>query len=127
MKNKKTIIKITAYLLVGLLFTTLTSADKIDSLKKVIETADHDTTRIKALNQLGWKVMYSNPDTAIILSKQALYLSEKTEDQKNKAKTLNNLGVYYWIKSDYPTALNYHFKALEIREKQNNLKGMARS
>ncbi|MBW8051379.1 MAG: hypothetical protein FVQ77_13770, partial [Cytophagales bacterium] len=66
----KTIIKITAYLTVGLLFTILTGSDKIDSLKTVIQTTYHDTTRIKALNELGWSLMYSNPDTAIILGKQ---------------------------------------------------------
>ena len=79
----------------------LTASERtIDSLKAAIETADHslpcssgDTVRIKALNQLSETLMYSNPDTAIILGKQALDLSEETEDQKNKATTLSNLGV----------------------------------
>jgi len=100
---------------------------KVDSLKTVIETAGHDTTKIKALNALGWKFMYSNPDTAIELSKQALAIAEKTEDLKNKAYSHSSLAVYYTIKSDYPTALDYHFKALKYREKQNYLKGMAGS
>ncbi|MCH8317823.1 MAG: hypothetical protein IIA88_04900, partial [Bacteroidetes bacterium] len=32
---------------------------KIDSLKTVIQTASHDTTKIKALNELGGALMYS--------------------------------------------------------------------
>ncbi|MFH1320415.1 MAG: hypothetical protein ABII90_07170 [Bacteroidota bacterium] len=99
-----------AYLVVGLLFTMLTSTSKssgekirtIDSLKNVIETADHacpepcrgDTTKIKALNQLGWTLMYSNPDTAILLGKQALALSEKTDDIKNKTNSFSYLGTF---------------------------------
>ena len=137
MKNKRTIIKITAYLTILLLVAGGSSPfrglggvggnTKIDSLKTVIETTDHDTTRIKALNQLGWSLMYSNPDTAIILSKQALELTKKTKDEKSKANTLSNLGVYHWIKSDYPTALDYLHKSLEYREKAGDRKGMAAS
>ena len=103
------------------------SQNKIDSLKTVIQTASHDTTRIKALNKLGSSLMYSNPDTAIILGKQALDLSEKTKDEKSKANTLNNLGAYHWIKSDYPTALDYLHKSLEIRKSLNDKKGIAAS
>jgi len=137
--------KITAYLTVVLLFTTLTGSwlpsddslgdgmassdgfagNKIDSLKTVIQTTDHDTTKIKALNKLGWSLMYSNPDTAIILGNQALELTEKTKDEKSKANTLHNLGAYHYIKSDYPTALDHYHKSLEIRKSLNDKKGIA--
>ena len=50
---------------------------KIDSLKQVITTAKHDTTKIKALNALAWQLMYSNPDTSIIISTQALATAKK--------------------------------------------------
>jgi len=123
---KKIIIFISAICLIPSTRNSL-SQTKFDSLKTVIQTADHDTTKIKALNQLGWSLMYSNPDTAIILGKQALELSEKTEDHPNKANTLSNLGVYHCIKSNYPTALDYFFKSLEYREKAGDRKGMAAS
>jgi len=128
------VVSFISLLVFGLLAFNCFSQDqaKVDSLKKVIETATQDTTKIKALNILGWTLMYSNPDTAIILGKQALALSEKIAGLptgqaglKPKANTLIYLGVYHWIKSDYPKALEYHFKALEIHEKQNNLKDMA--
>jgi len=56
-KHKETL-KILYYLTVVVLFTTLIGMTKIDSLKTVIETADHDTTKVKALNMLAWTLMF---------------------------------------------------------------------
>ena len=100
---------------------------KIESLKNLIDTTGQDTTKAKALIALSWEVKYSNPDTAILLCNKALTLFGKYDDQRGMAKSQANLGVYYYLKSDFATALDYHFKALDIRKKQNDLKGMAGS
>jgi len=97
---------------------------KIDSLESLLKTNIADTTRIKTLNTLGWQLKYRNPDTSILLGKQALQLSERVilsgveGWQEGIANTNNKLGVYYWIKGDYPLSLSYHFKALEIRNER---------
>ncbi|MBW8049841.1 MAG: tetratricopeptide repeat protein, partial [Cytophagales bacterium] len=114
---------------------------KVDSLTKALKTAKHacpepcpgDTTRIKLLNALGWQLMYQNPDTAILLGKQALALAERlpragspssrvsgSRGEVFIAASHNNLGVYYWLKDDYPRSLSHHFKALEIRKQLSN-------
>jgi len=99
----------------------------IDSLKIVIATADHDTTKIKALNQLAWKQRGENPDTSIILSTQALELSEKAQYERGIANSWHHLANFNSRKSNYDRALEYNHKALEIHEKQNDLKDMATS
>ncbi|MFB6307589.1 MAG: tetratricopeptide repeat protein, partial [Flavobacteriales bacterium] len=88
----------------------------IDSLKQVIQTTTKDTTKIDALNDLGWKLMYSKPDTSIILSEEALKIAKGIGDKKRIADSYNNLGVYQYLKSNYPKALEYYFKALEIKK-----------
>ena len=65
--------------------------------------------------------MYSNPDTAIILSTQALRISNSLPNGEGRggaftANSLRNLGVFNWLKGNYPQALDYYFKALKMAE-----------
>ena len=109
----------------ALSFTTYCQT-KLDSLKTVIQTAGHDTTKVKALHYLAWELMYSNPDTAAILCEQALELlgagNLKGEGDSPPAHpslhaaVLKTLGAVNYIQSSYPQALEYYFKALKIRE-----------
>ena len=110
---------------------------RVDSLKAELQICNsqpetcHDTTRIKLLNDLGWEIKYQTPDTAILLGKQALKLSESVMLsgvkgwQKGIANSYSNLGVHYKNKGDYTLSLSCHLKALEIRETQKDQKGIA--
>ncbi|MBL4656046.1 MAG: tetratricopeptide repeat protein, partial [Bacteroidia bacterium] len=114
---------------------------EIDSLKAELKKELSDTTRIKVLNRLGEQFRFQNPDTAILLGKQALsilsdlrneeqmkqYPSIKHIIQKLTISTHHNLGVYYYFKSDYPLSLTHNLKALEIRKQLSNRKGIASS
>lgn len=93
-----------------------------------------DTTRINTLNALAWELKNFNPDTAIILSTQALKIAEKlpaSSDEQHKqqqrliALSCHELGVFYYFKGNYPVSLDFNFKALKIRESLNNQKGVA--
>jgi len=111
---------------------------KIDSLLTILKTAKEDTTRIKTLNALAWKLKYNKPDTAILLSTQALELCEKTLPlflggdarraegvKKATAQSHRSLGVFNTIKGNYPLALIHYNKALKINEQLNDKKGIA--
>ena len=93
-----------------------------DSIKTLIQTncntsQSPDTNCINALNALAWELKYINPDTAIVLSTQALQSAEKKAWQNGMANASRNLGVFYYLKSDYPLSLEYYSKALEIWKK----------
>lgn len=106
---------------------TAYSQTKLDSLKTVIQTADHDTTKAKALLNLSGQLYFSNPDTAIQIAQQALHIYKKKHIEKGIASAYNHLGAFHYIKSDYPTALDYYHKSLEIRVSLNDKKGIAAS
>ncbi|OFY62779.1 MAG: hypothetical protein A3H98_09925 [Bacteroidetes bacterium RIFCSPLOWO2_02_FULL_36_8] len=57
---------------------------KLDSLKAELQKQLHDTTRIITLNDLGRELMNINPDTAILLSNQALTLCENLSSYNNQ-------------------------------------------
>lgn len=114
---------------------------KVDSLLTLLKTDKPDTNKVRHLNALGWLLMYQNPDTAIVLSNQALGIItpvpsqeftsakdrlEGKEIRSLRANTLCNLGTYYWVKADYLHALGYYLKALKIDEELKNKKGIAR-
>ena len=107
-------------------FTTH-SQPKLDSLKTVIQTARHDTTKAKALLNLSRQLYLSNPDTAIQIAQQALHIYKKKHIEKGIASAYNHLGLFHRIKSDYPTALDYFHRSLEIRKSLNDKKGIAAS
>lgn len=105
----------------------LPAQGKTDSLIRLIKQDKPDTNKINHLNTLGNELMYQNPDTAIILSKQALNIAEKNKFKKHIANSLSNIGVYNWVKGEFPTALAYQFKALKQREEINDQTGKASS
>ncbi len=110
----------------------------IDSLTNLLRSGKEDTNRVNRLNDLGRELAFSDPDTSIILGKQALVLAEKLyrsdvskPNQKKAASrrvssTLGNLGAYYWIKADYNNALDNYLKALKIDEDVKYKNGIAR-
>ncbi|MBI4648516.1 MAG: SpoIIE family protein phosphatase, partial [Bacteroidia bacterium] len=87
---------------------------KVDSLILLLKTDHEDTSKVNHLNDLGWELMYQNPDTSIILGKRALALSKKLRWEKGIANSYGNFGAYNYLKGDYPKALDYYFKALKL-------------
>jgi len=84
----------------------------MDSVENLLQSNIADTTRIKTLNALGWELKYQNPDTAILLSTEALELAEKNGDKKGISNSNGNLGAYNYLKGDYPKALDFYRAAL---------------
>jgi PAS domain S-box-containing protein len=135
-KQKKTI---DSLLLVLKNSSTIPSSEFTPTIKGENTAVWSDTIRIKTLNNLSWELMYNNPDTAIILSTQALDLSmtlsktEKIQSQLGRTREMCIANSYHLLamlngeKGNYSLALNYNFKALKIRESLNLKKGTSTS
>ena len=100
---------------------------KIDSLKKIIETVDQDTTKIKLLNQLAREFFGLDPKQALYYSQQAVELAERIGYDNEKAESYDNIARYFWMTGDYPKSLEYLKKKLSIYESQGNKPGIART
>ncbi len=106
-----------------------------DSLLFLLKKIPDDTNKVNVLNELGWTLKYNNPDTAVILSMQALSIAKKISlsSQKNISlggkkgisSSLGNLGAYNFLKGDYAKALDYYFMAMKVDEGLNNKKRIA--
>ncbi|MBC7865216.1 MAG: tetratricopeptide repeat protein [Bacteroidia bacterium] len=88
--------------------------NKIDSLLGRLRTLTEDSFRVDDLNDLGRALAFSNPDSSITLSNQALELSKNLKWKKGMANSYGNLGVYNGIKGNYPQSLDCFLKSLRL-------------
>ncbi|MBN4051177.1 tetratricopeptide repeat protein [bacterium AH-315-M05] len=118
----------------GLSFAQSTTV--IDSLNNLLQTAEEDTTKAKALGELVWSYIYSNPDTAFTLAQKEYQLAKRVAASPVKAlakagkklmvDALIKQGASFYMKGDYPKALEYYYKSLKIAEEIEDEKTKAR-
>ncbi len=118
------------FLISGTIFSQGQSVSPIDSIKTLLKTDQDDTLKLDHLYDLGWEVLYQNPDSSKLIANEALELGNRIVSglltqkdpvimkaaKKGIANAYNLLGVYYSVKGDYSNSLLSHLKALEIRE-----------
>lgn len=111
---------------------------QVESIKRVITTAKHDSTIINAWiawDDIIWQV---DPDLDFELNskikascvknlKKSLSKREKFFYEKNYAKALHNFGSVSYVKGDYAKAINFFTKSLKLREGLGDLQGAAKS
>jgi signal transduction histidine kinase len=97
----------------------------LDSLLIVYNTAKQDTTRIIALNFIGFEYRNSKPDTCITIAEETIKRSEKINYSKGIALGFNNLGNVAIIKGNHPLALDYLQQSIKIYEKIKDKQGIA--
>lgn len=88
--------------------------NKIDSLRNAIPAMQEDTAKVDALLDLSSALFRSQPDTAIIFAQQAIELAQTINYPKGYGYALKNIGLAYYIKSDFPEVLNYWQQSLDV-------------
>jgi len=137
-------VRIFAFILIILLNSTIGIEDfgaqnsgVIDSLKRALKIAKHDTTRCKILNAM---IDAENDDSVWPNYNQELKnITEKNIDnirstdpqsvffKKYLAASINNLGFLAQNKGDFPQAIDFFEKSMKIREEINDKDGIAQS
>jgi tetratricopeptide (TPR) repeat protein len=88
----------------------------IDSLQQLLKTEKKDTNRVMLLADLAYAYLYSKPDTALLLSQQALSISKKEGYTKGEAASLNQIGNVFMKIGNYPKALEALLLSLKKSE-----------
>ena len=71
---------------------------KPDSLNTLLESAEHDTTRAKLLNNIG--IIYYNQgnyEQALDYYSKSLKIKEELGDNEGIPSTLSNIGIIYYL------------------------------
>jgi len=100
-------------------------ARTIDSLEKKA-AVQSDTILVKTLNELTWQYRLVNQEKAISYGNRAVSLSQQLKFDKGLSQAYNDLGIIYYDRQEYSTALSLYEKALGIRRRQNDILGMAK-
>ncbi len=130
--------KIKSYLLFTILFLftmQIVFAQKADSLKKVLKTANHDTIRCNILNQLiedesDDKIWPDYNEQVKRICEQNLMKSNLNDAlrifyTKKLGNAFNNAGFLANQNGDMPKALEYFHKALKLQKEINDESGLA--
>ncbi len=94
----------------------------VDSLKKEIELTKEDSSKAKIYNDIAWEYIFRNPDTSLIISRQALFFSKKAKSEKFIITSLNNIATAFAIQGNYDSSLFYFQEAKTIALKRNEPK-----
>ena len=107
-----------------------------DSIKNILGSKKSNLEQIKSLNKLcedcwltgNYKDSKTLVDKLFQLEQKGLIKSpEDKELLKEQAYTFNNLAIIYRYQGNYSASIENHLKALKIREKINDIRGIARS
>lgn len=99
--------------------TNVFADHKTDSLKTALANTKQDTDKINILIRIGSELENINPDTSLLLGKQALVLSQKIVWVKGIVNALSTMGIFYEIKGDMNTALKLEDSAMSMSNKYN--------
>jgi len=97
----------------------------IDSLITVLHRQKEGSNKVQTLNELGWYMFVTKPDTAIILSIDALDLARRIKFKEGEASSLDLIGLGYNTLGNYPKALELFLQELRVWEQLKDSSGMA--
>ena len=119
--------KLAALILSQLLSFVLCTAQDLpkDSLLNVLSVAQEDTTKVTVLNALSALINRSEPTEAITYGNEARELAEKLNDQKGLAFALKNIGLGYFMQSNFVEASINWEQSLKIFKSIKHEDGVA--
>jgi signal transduction histidine kinase len=99
---------------------------QIDSLKRQLPLAsDHE--KIAILQDLIINLWLNHPDSAMSYSKQAMSLTEKTDNVRDRAIAVRLYGAVYYYLGSYDSAIKYGHRAYELSQSVNDYSLMSSS
>lgn len=116
----------TFYFLISLtVFIQIAAAQNpadVDSLVKILndKSKPDDSGRVKTILNLANILIYTDPDSSMKYSEQALQIAQKLNWQKGIALSLRQQGYVYYVSSDYVKAMDFCIRALKVGEGMNN-------
>ena len=100
--------------------------NKIDSLKRIVETGVKDTSMVVTLNMLSKEVLNTEDiKQSLVYARKANELANQLNYKKGIAYSLKNIGLVQFHQSDYLGVLNSWTKSLKIFETIHDTIGIA--
>ena len=124
MTNKTCLLIILNFLFL-FFFSTTAFCNEIDSLKRILSTNIHDTTRVNLLNTLSKAFFNDNPDTSVTIATSSKILAERVNFQTGLALALKNMGIGYYLQGKYKDAILNWQQAMNVYKLIGDKRGVA--
>ncbi len=99
--------------------------NEIDSLKRLLTTNIHDTTRVNVLNALSKELSHTNLDSAILIATDAKTLAEKIDYKPGLALAYKYIGMGYYLQGKYKETVLSWQQAADLFKSIGDKKGVA--
>jgi len=106
----KRLIFIVLFSFIACSVTNALNQGKMDSLYNVIETAEEDSSKIRAMNRLYNNLLYVDREKAFEWANTALKLSIKDDWYEGMSVASGNIAVYHHLKGKYADAIEYYIQ-----------------
>jgi len=87
-----------------------------------------DSSRIQAMDKIAkYGYLYSQPDSAFYFAQLIYDFANEKGLQDEMARALSTQGISYYVRSDFPKALEYYQRSFDIYEEIDDKNGMAKN
>lgn len=97
----------------------------LDSMEKLLPV-QKDSVLVRTLNELTWQYRMVDREKAIAYGNRAIAMGQQVNYPVGIAQAYNDLGIIFFDKENYDTAIALYGKAMEIRKKMGDNLGIAR-
>ncbi len=112
--------------IIMIFFTSGVYAQRSDSLWALYKnTKNNDTTRLSALYEIAWDLIYTNPDSTYLLGQKQLEIAQAKKLKKQESKAYNTIGASFQVRGNYVKAIDSYQKCLKLMEELGDTKGIA--
>lgn len=103
----------------------LSQKTKADSLQKLLAIETIDSNKVTLMWNLGDVLSRYNPDSALIVTQEALFLAKKIKYHEGESRSLGILAISFLRIGNYTQALELNIQKLKLEEKRNNPRSLA--
>lgn len=97
-----------------------TVIDKITEIRNGSKNFTQENSYVSLLNDLANKLRFINPDSLLLVSKEAQLLSNNSNNREEESKALLNIGNYYSDTGKHTDAIEYYRRSLVLATSVEN-------
>jgi tetratricopeptide (TPR) repeat protein len=126
-KYRQVLLKNYLFTIALLLFTTAVFSQKsnADSISKLLTAETTDTGKVRQMWNLAYAMNKYDPDSALTIAQEAIYLAKKINDKEGESRSLGILANTFVKIGNYSRALELNIQKLKLEEKRNKPRNLS--
>lgn len=94
--------------------------EQVDSLQALLPDLPADSTKVKVLNRLAFRLHTSQPSQSVLYATEAIEISEKENYTDFFTESYDAIAAANWVMGRYEVSIEYLMKKLYIHKQEND-------